>query len=92
MTNIQEALQNYKVQYDRLMKEDINIDMTRGKPSEEQLALSFDLLDVIKTKMLITIYHTLTTVFLAAFQKLKHYLPIYSMYLKTKSISVVIQA
>ncbi len=50
MTNIQEALQSYKAQYDQLMKEDINIDMTRGKPSGEQLALSFEMLDVLKSK------------------------------------------
>lgn len=50
MTNIQEALQSYSAQYDQLMKENINIDMTRGKPSGEQLALSFEMLDVLKSK------------------------------------------
>ncbi|UBH22654.1 aminotransferase class I/II-fold pyridoxal phosphate-dependent enzyme [Macrococcus armenti] len=50
MASLSEALQTYKDKYEALLNQDINIDMTRGKPSSDQVALSFPMLDVLKSE------------------------------------------
>lgn len=39
-----------KAEYDEILKENLNLDMSRGKPSKEQEKLSLDMLDVINSK------------------------------------------
>lgn len=39
-----------KAEYDEILKQNLNLDMSRGKPSKEQEKLSLDMLDVINSK------------------------------------------
>lgn len=39
-----------KAEYDEILKQNLNLDMSRGKPSNEQEKLSLDMLDVINSK------------------------------------------